>query len=161
MSHAELCENLSYDKETGIFTWLINKKNARVGNRAGFFTQPGYRGIGYKNKRYEEHRLAWFITYGTWPELIDHKNGDGTDNRIENLRVATPSQNQWNKRKPKNNKSGFKGVSWNIRAKKWQVFIRVNGKNKALGQYVDIEKAAKAYEDFAKKHHGEFFCRSS
>jgi len=85
---------------------------------------------------------------------IDHINGDKLDNRRENLRSATRSQNMMNSGKPKNNTSGHKGVSWH--RNKWEARIIINGKKKHLGCFEDKEEAAKAYKEAAEKYFGEF-----
>jgi hypothetical protein len=94
--------------------------------------------------------------------LIDHANGDGLDNRKDNLRVCTRSQNLQNRGAPKQNTSGFKGVrrmseKWHPNlARRWQAFINFEGKQKSLGLYATKEEAALAYNDAAKKYFGEF-----
>lgn len=88
--------------------------------------------------------------------FTDHINGDGLDNRRCNLRECTHGQNQMNQKLPKNNTSGYKGVSWNKRCKKWQVRIYVEGKETHLGYFKDIVEAAKVYDKAALRHYGEF-----
>lgn len=88
------------------------------------------------------------IVHGAIPDglEIDHINGDESDNRICNLRLATKSENQQNKRRPrKDNKAGLLGVCWFERAKKWRAQITVNGECKYLGLYVTPEEAHAAY----------------
>jgi hypothetical protein len=88
---------------------------------------------------------------------VDHYNGDGLDNRRStNLRLATHSQNQHNQRIRNANTSGTKGVSWMEDVKKWRANIRVNGKQKHLGCFVDITDAAAAYAKASAELHGEF-----
>jgi hypothetical protein len=87
---------------------------------------------------------------------VDHKNHDTVDNREENLRICTVSENMHNSKKPKNNTSGFKGVSWHKVHKKWHAQIYVKNKNIYLGRFTDKIEAAKAYNDAAIKYHGEF-----
>lgn len=87
-------------------------------------------------------------------EFVDHINGNGLDNRRENLRVATPSQNQHNSRKPKNNTSGYKGVY--KRGNKWCAAIAINYKTIFLGYHDTAELAHEAYCKAAIKYHGEF-----
>lgn len=91
--------------------------------------------------------------------VVDHINGDGLDNRKSNLRFATMSQNQWNSRIPKSNKTGFKGVrfaNWAGGSKKWRAGIHVSGHHKSLGYFESPELAAQAYDDAAIKYFGEF-----
>jgi hypothetical protein len=88
--------------------------------------------------------------------LLDHKNGNGLDNRKENLRISTCSQNNQNRSKPKNNTSGIKGVYWNKRNKKWMARIQANHKVHYLGYFHELEDAATAYYNEAIRLHGEF-----
>jgi len=90
------------------------------------------------------------------PNDTDHKNGIRDDNRWTNLRAATKNQNMANMRKHRNNKSGFKGVSFHKESRKWVAFIQLNGKNKSLGYFKKPIEAHKAYCEVADKHHGEF-----
>jgi hypothetical protein len=87
---------------------------------------------------------------------IDHKNGNGLDNRKENLRICTHAQNMRNRKMHKNNKSGFKGVRWRKNNQNWAAEIRVNGKSKWLGVYASKLSAAIAYNKGAIIYHGEF-----
>lgn len=87
---------------------------------------------------------------------IDHINHNTLDNRKEQLRIATPQENSRNTRIHKNNKSGFKGVSWSKSNKKWVTFLRVNKKSKYIGQFDNKIQAAIAYNKACKKIYGEF-----
>jgi len=88
--------------------------------------------------------------------LIDHINGNGLDNRRENLRLCTNSQNCQNARMRKHNKSGYRGVHWNERDKGFYARIGVNGKRIWIGFFKAAEDAAKAYDKAAIKYHGDF-----
>jgi len=89
-------------------------------------------------------------------QYVDHINRDTLDNRRENLRLVTNSQNGMNQRRNSSNTSGVKGVSWNKRAQKWSVYIKMDQKRFFLGHYDLISDAAKAYADGSNKFHGEF-----
>jgi hypothetical protein len=91
----------------------------------------------------------------SWP-LIDHVNGDGLDNRRENLRPATNAQNMRNRGKQTNNTSGFKGAFYFPRTGRWKSQITVNRRALHLGYYLSAEDAARAYDAAALIHHGEF-----
>lgn len=86
----------------------------------------------------------------------DHADGDGLNNKKSNLRPATCSQNQANARKRKDNTSGFKGVSWHRRHKKWYACLSHQGKIRFLGLFEDAERAAQAYDSAAIELRGEF-----
>ena len=87
---------------------------------------------------------------------VDHINGNKLDNRKENLRTCSPSQNSQNRPASKNNTSGYKGVVWHSRSKKWVAKITANGANTHLGCFDDPKLAAKAYNEAAVKLYGEF-----
>lgn len=89
-------------------------------------------------------------------QLIDHVNRNPLDNRRENLRFCTASQNTQNRRMQRNNKSGFKGVIWNRRSQKFQANIMLSGKDYYLGLFKTAQAAGLAYARAAKKLHGEF-----
>ena len=91
-------------------------------------------------------------------EFVDHINHDTLDNRHENLRLVTATQNNQNKRMQKNNTSGYKGVSWNKERRKWSAYIRTNGSIKFLGYFAVLREAAHAYNNAAKSIFGEFAC---
>ena len=130
---------LDYQPETGVFTWKISpNKRIRVGDATGTSLSSGYRRVRVLGTSYRAHRLAWFYVHGEWPpEQIDHINGVRDDNRIKNLRCATYTENQKNKRRGKNNTSGVVGVSWNKQRQKWHVVIKVNRQDIFLGLYED------------------------
>ena len=156
ITQAELKSILSYDPETGEFTWLVSHKMA--GKKAGTPTDSGYVQIGINGKVYIAHRLAWFYVYGEFPtNEIDHINGVRNDNRIENLRESSSSQNKCNTGISRVNTSGFKGVSWHAISGKWQVHIGVGKKKKYLGLFPTAELASGAYNAKAVELHGEFY----
>ncbi len=99
------------------------------------------------------HRLLLNTPPGT---QVDHKDGDGLNNRRSNLRIATNAQNCMNQPPPSNNTSGYKGVSYHKARRKWQAKIRVNRKDLYLGLFIDPKDAALAYDAKAKEVFGEF-----
>lgn len=115
-----------------------------------------YKRLNIKGKSYYLHQVIFFYHYGFIPKYIDHKDGNSLNNKIENLREATQSQNVHNSQKRKTNTSGFKGVIWLKNRCKWRAQITVDGKNKNLGQFENINDAALAYEQGAKKFFGDF-----
>ena len=87
---------------------------------------------------------------------VDHIDGNGLNNQRSNLRICTRNQNQQNRPKNKNNKSGHKGVFWDSSRSKWGCAIMVNRKKIMLGRFDDLEFAAFVYQEAARKYHGEF-----
>lgn len=153
-----LRELLSYDPDTGLFVWRVNKRGHRkTGDIAGSLDKSGYWIIRLDQRNYPAHRLAWLYMTGEWPaHHIDHRDLDKANNRWANLRQATVSQNLANRRKYKNNQSGFKGVIWHARDKRWRADIRKNGKGYFLGNFRTPEEAHAAYRVAAERLYGEF-----
>jgi hypothetical protein len=89
---------------------------------------------------------------------VDHRNNNSLDNRRENLRLATHSQNQHNRKAYVSNTSGYKGVFLEKRwtASRWTAIVRINGKRHRVGTFGSAEEASKAYIESAKRLHGEF-----
>lgn len=139
---------VSYDPESGKLTWKERGKGRVVGTEAGSTIKDGrtfYRQVMILGSTYKVHRVAWTLYYGAWPELdIDHENGDGLDNRITNLKLATGSQNMRNSRKHVTNTSGHTGVVWHKHKRLWQAQITVDDKSIYLGMFVNKEDAISA-----------------
>lgn len=150
-----LKELLHYDMDTGALTWVADQRgHIRAGANAGSRRPNGYLSIKIRQRRYYAHRLAWLYVYGEWPkDQIDHINGVKDDNRIANLREATHAKNGQNRTKQSNNSSGFVGVSWHSRDRKWQATIKIDGANKHLGCFDAPEAAHAAYCAAKAKYH--------
>lgn len=88
--------------------------------------------------------------------IVDHISGDRLDCRRSNLRTGSVSQNGMNSKKRKDNKSGFRGVSWVARDSDWAAFITLGGKSVRLGSFATPEEASACYEEVAKANFGEF-----
>lgn len=99
------------------------------------------------------HRLIMNAPDGM---AVDHINGDITDNRKSNLRICVNSENLRNRGAQRNNKSGYKGVSWHKPTGKWVAMICINKKRKYLGVFINKKDAAIAYNEASIKYHGEF-----
>lgn len=153
-----LNELLEYNAETGEFRWKIPRKKMQSGERAGYLRgRHQYLMIGIDYEKYQGHRIAWAMHYGKWPDqIIDHVNGDGSDNRICNLRLATKVQNAHNTGKTVRNTSGVKGVTWHKRAERWMAQCKTDGKLRYLGLFDTKEEAGAAYQEFIRNKVGEF-----
>jgi len=89
--------------------------------------------------------------------VVDHINRNPLDNRKANLRPATRRQNTWNRKLTrKTRKTRYTGIHWDKRSRKWEVLVRIDGRNRGFGAYADEVEAAKAYDRVAKQHRGEF-----
>jgi hypothetical protein len=131
-------------------------KNGTVRRRIGTDNGDGHLVIKTPAGKKLVHRLLWESVYGSIPEgyELDHINGNRKDNRIDNLRCVTRTQNAQNRHKPhKGNTSGVKGVSWYKRSSKYVAQICVNGKRTTLGYRGTLEEAAALYAEAAAKYH--------
>ena len=153
ITQKQLKEQLHYNPETGVFTWLISKgRLCRAGNIAGCKKKSGYIDIVLSGKSYKAHRLAWLYVNGHYPLMdIDHINGVKSDNRIVNVRDVEHIENMRNKPKYKNNKSGFIGISRHKKLNKWQAEISINGKTKYIGVFSELGDAVKARVEAEEK----------
>ena len=145
--------DIDYDPKTGQFTTKPRKIGSIVGKDRCKFVRV-YAG----GKNHSAHRLAWFLMTGKWPPndmVVDHINGDATDNRWLNLRLATPSQNQRNRTKPNKNKGdGLTGAYRDVRNGRRRWFSRIGDKH--LGCFATKEEAHEAYRKAAIELYGEY-----
>lgn len=109
-----------------------------------------------EGRKIKEHIVIHRVIMGNPLFMVDHRDGDGLNNRRKNLREATRAQNGMNRRVPCNNASGFKGVHWCNTREKWAAHIRFLGRSKHLGYFGSVEEAAAAYREGSIKYHGEF-----
>lgn len=105
------------------------------------------------------HRYIWKKHYGSYPNgILDHINGNRSDNRIQNLRLVSSAQNAWNMRASKASKTGYKGVFFDKTIRKFEVRICKHGKQYSLGYFENSNDGARRYNDEAIKLFGEFAC---
>lgn len=151
----EINEEISYCHKTGIFRWLKTGRGRK--EIPGWVGGGGYISIRVLGLVYRAHRLAWFMHYGYMPpNQIDHIDGDVSNNAMQNLRLATSTQNNRNASLRSDNKSGIRGVSWDKREERWRVQISVDKKNLTVGYFKSLDDAKSSYANASKMHHGEF-----
>lgn len=138
---------LYWKKKLNIF---YNKKNDC---KAGVSLKNGYVRIQVLNKNYLAHRIIYCMFYGYFPKLVDHIDGNKSNNKIENLREATVSENHQNKKMSKNNTSGYPGVTWHTSRKKWIARVGHNGKCLQIGYFDDKHIAYQEYKKLKQKLH--------
>jgi hypothetical protein len=157
ITHARLQELLEYDSETGEFHWKKRmSRSVKAGDIAGHTDGDGYRLISIEGQTYRAHQLAWLYRTGEWcSAVIDHRDGNPSNNRWHNLRGATVSQNNANRRLHRNNKCGYKGVVENKWGRFWAT-IQKHGRRLHLGTFATAEEAHAAYMEAARKLFGEF-----
>ncbi len=135
---------LHYDSDTGIFTWAISLGAKKAGTVAGALSL-GYINIGIDNKDYGAHRLAFLYMLGKFPKhQVDHKDHNRSNNTWSNLRAVTHGENARNTSKRSDNTSGVTGVSWDKTRGKWTARIKVDGKYKYLGRFIEFNDAVSA-----------------
>lgn len=147
---------LSYDPETGHFTWIKSSCLRPIsGTRAGYKKTNGYIGISLFGKHMLAHRAAWAVSYGYWPQSeIDHINRVKSDNRLCNLRLASRQENASNSPTPARNRLGVKGVG--KKYNKYLARIWDGSKTKTIGRFDTAEEAKKCYDEAIRALRGEF-----
>ncbi len=161
VTSVRLKQVLHYEPETGVFRWITGRNTSKI---AGSPNRRGYIRIqigGRNGREYYAHRLVWLYVHGKWPRNeIDHINGKVNDNRLQNLREATRSQNLGNMSLHKDSTSGLKGVYFHKKDRKWMARICKNHHEIYLGSFDDPIAAHQAYLLAANEIFGKFM-RSS
>lgn len=161
MTNIQLTQELVkylFDYRGGNLYW-INKcsknSNITIGTLAGGKNGGGRFYVRIKRKKYILSRIIFLWHNGYLPKFVDHIDRDGCNNKIENLREATPSQNACNRTCAKGASSKYLGVHHFLK-KKWHAAIRVDKKLKSIGYFKTQEDAALAYNREAVRYHKEF-----
>lgn len=147
LTAARVRELFHYDPDTGVLTRRVSVGGGNyAGDVAGGKTPYGYLQVWVDGYMYLVHRIIWRHVTGAWPDpFIDHRDGDGINNRWSNLREATHAQNHQNLAIRATNKSGFPGVSWDASRGKWKAQITLNRRNRCIGRFDSPEAAGQAY----------------
>lgn len=152
-------EVFDYNPETGLLFWKVSLGDKCV---VGQPTSQRPSKIGYLRVRldgvlYYAHQLIWLHYYGVWPTpQVDHKNTVRHENWVANLRLSTHSQNMMNRRVNSNNKTGIKGVCWDLKAKKFIAQIQKDGERFRIGYFDKKEDAGTAYAAESDRLFGKF-----
>lgn len=173
-----LREIIRYDPLTGCLTWLMvtpdmfEDASHSAETRAAIWNAkyPGKTALNYRDKsrpyaygdilgrKYYAHRVAFALMAGRWPDIIDHIDGDKTNNRWENLREVSRMQNMQNAALRSDNASGHVGVSFDKSRQKWAAEIHINGKKTYLGRFemfedaVSARRTAQLNTDYTSRH---------
>jgi hypothetical protein len=139
VNQREVIENFEY--KNGFLFWKIGRSGIQPGLQAGSKEKNGYYRIRFNGKKYLTHRLIFLMHNGFMPNFVDHADNNPENNCIENLREATRTQNNQNRKNAKNNKTGAKNVTWEKSANSWRVRININGVSKSFGCFKNIELA--------------------
>lgn len=165
-----LIQRLAYDSERGLLIWRERPQNhfphkkvwkiwnaKHAGKPAGHVGYDGYITICIDYAAYKAHRLIWLLAYGEpVPLTLDHIDGNGINNRLENIRAATVSQNSANRKIATNNTTGIKGVYYDKRYDKYFARIKINGKTTYLGSFRTLEEATITRNRAHTNTHGKF-----
>ena len=153
------------NEATGDLIYRLDRGNKRAGDVAGYARQFVSGSSGTVNtyvycvldgRKELAHRIVWLLKNGSFPPpglVIDHINNDSLDNRPNNLRLLSFSENTANAKLSRRNSSGFRGVS--RAGKKWRAAIGINGRTKYLGVFENILDAANAYNRAAMRVWGQ------
>jgi hypothetical protein len=146
-----LKKRLNLNKETGVFTWNS------TGKLAGYTNPDGYCFIRLNYRLYRVHRLVWLYEKGYFPSKeLDHIDGNPSNNRLNNLRECSSSENKCNATLRKDNTSKIKGVHFYKAAQKWQVYLSYKKTRHFLGYYESFLDACCVIITARQKLHKEF-----
>jgi hypothetical protein len=159
-------EAFAYDPVTGVITWKTEVKGKhKVGDRAGYITDRGYRKMAVCGQKILASHIAWLLTYGEWPaKEVDHINRIRDDNRIENLRLANESQQRMNQKIASNSETGVTGVHYyTARVKQglkpYQAYISLQYRRIHLGYFWALGEAKAVRAAAELKYFGDYAAR--
>jgi hypothetical protein len=151
---AEEAHRLFAYRSDGNLVRRISSGSSKAGSVAGSLKRTGYLQVRFAGGYASVHRVVWLLHFGAVPESLDHINGDRADNRIENLRPATSSQNAQNVTRAYG-AIPFKGVT-RLPTGRFQVQITKDRETRYVGCFIDVKQAARAYDEAAARMFGEF-----
>jgi len=134
----------------------VNRKTLKTGHEAGCEQRNGYRRIKVNGKAYSTHRIIFHMAHGYCPDILDHIDGNPSNNLIENLRAATMSENKCNQKLYSSNTSGVKGVYWCIPKGAWIAQIGINHRRRTLGRFYNKDDAARCVAQARETLHKEY-----
>jgi len=158
ITQQRLHELFEYRDDGNLIRKVRTAQCTKVGDVAGGMYSRGYFMVSIYSKKYLVHRMIFLYHHGylTSGMELDHIDGNPRNNRIENLREVTKSQNIQNSKIRSDNKSGVKGVSWDKSHSKWKAEMRMKGKMKHLGRYTTLEEAEAVAIAARNEYHGDF-----
>jgi len=157
MTQELLKEYFLYIPELGNFAVKKAYGKLRLGDLLKSEDAEGYRNVSFNGKRYYVHRLVWLYNYGEWPSTIDHKNRIRNDNKLENLRDCSRSDNQQNLSANQNNKTGYENISQSARDGTFVIQKTIKGKRMS-GSSKTIEGALAIKESMLNGTYDGNFC---
>lgn len=160
ISHHRLCELVHYNPLSGRITRLTNGKTYKIGDAVTAVDSTGYVYLYLDGRKYHAHRIIWFYVYKIWSAKkshLDHKNRNKTDNRIKNLRIATPSQNHVNCPAQVHSKTQQRGIHRHA-CGRYRVQLQKDNASIHVGYFNTLRNAVIARDAAYRKFHGEFAC---
>ena len=151
----ELLDYLEY-RDGGLYWKVSPNPRAKVGGIAGTINAAGYRDIRLHKKQIYAHRAVFLIHHGYVPERLDHINGDKADNRIENLRPASASENGYNRKRRSDTAAKAKNITWCKKDRRWLVRVNANGSAVYVGSFSALDEAKSAATAARIQYHGAF-----
>ena len=145
-------------RDDGNLVWRVSRPGGKAiaGQVVGNRRRDGYVTVGLLGKKWLLHRIVYAMHHGHMPDVIDHIDGDPSNNRVENLRPADNSKNQWNRKIDSRSKLGVKNVYFHNRDKTYGVRMKIDGKVKTIGYYKDLELAELVATLAREKFFGDF-----
>lgn len=150
----EVLHSLFTYKDGELYWKVRPAQRVKINDIAGSFS-AGYKQVYIKSKPYKSHRIIFMMHYGYAPDQIDHIDGNPSNNKIENLRGVTNSQNQLNRKTSSTSRTGVKGISLSS-SNKFVVRISINQKDKYFGSFDNLELAELVAQEARNKYHGEY-----
>lgn len=158
LSHKHVKECFHYEPSSGKLTWKISKARCvKIGQEAGWMRSDGYRQVEVDGTKFLVHRLIYFFIEGKFPpKEIDHIDGNKSNNRWNNIRACSRSENMSNAGPRRNNKLGIRGVYYDPKRRRYITRIRKGCTKKYIGSFKTKEEAARAYQEEQSKIFGEY-----
>lgn len=157
LTRERLQELVHYDPATGIFTARVKRRRIDIGDVVGSPTDRGYLRTSIDGTQFYLHRLAFLYVTGSFPgPVVDHRDGDVTNNSFHNLREADNISNGRNRKLDVRSTSMVTGVCWLKKTEKWRAHIKLPNKRVVIGCFENFEDAVRARNDAEVKYFGDF-----
>ena len=148
-----------FEYKDGVLYWKVSTAQCvEIGNAVGGTNgrKNPYLRTKINNQRYLVHRIIFLMWHGYMPEIVDHIDGNISNNKIDNLRPANRCENRHNASKNKNNTSNCKNVFYHKNRNVWMVRVMANKKIIHCGTFKDFELAELVAHEARNLYHGQF-----
>ena len=148
--------NELFEYRDGELFFKRSRGTMKAGRKAGTLKPDGRIHVSINKKLYLLHRIIFAMHHDYLPEMVDHIDGDTTNNRIENLRAAVHAENAWNAKARIDNVSGIKNITYNKKYKRWIVRVQANKRRVYMGSFKDVETAQWVAKHCRNAQHKQF-----